>query len=116
MKTSKILLLLVIVPAVALGQHEPGEQLDQVKSKEFLQQLIQDGVYFFIAPKAAESLVHTELNQFCHMETWWQECPARPQGDTGFQDCVVFESGTESSDRRQRALHCNPASDARVGR
>jgi len=37
--------------------HEPGEQLDQVTSRRFLQQLIQNGVYFFIAPKAAESLI-----------------------------------------------------------
>jgi TonB family protein len=33
------------------------QSLDQVTSKEFLQQLIQDGVYIFIAPKVAESLL-----------------------------------------------------------
>jgi TonB family protein len=64
MKASKLLLLLAIAPPIALSQHEPGEQVDQVTSKEFLQQLIQDGVYLFIAPKVAESLVtqRTEPN------------------------------------------------------
>lgn len=42
---------------LGIAQREPGQLLDQVTSKEFLQQLIQDNVYLFIAPKAAESLL-----------------------------------------------------------
>jgi TonB family protein len=57
MKATKLLLLFAIAPAIALGQDDPGEQVIQVTSKEFLQQLIEDGVYLFIAPKVAESLV-----------------------------------------------------------
>ena len=56
MKASRFLLLFAITSVVALGQPEPGDHLDLVTSKAFLQQLIQDGVYFFIAPKVAESL------------------------------------------------------------
>ena len=51
------MLLLALFPAFGLAQPEPGQRLDQVTSKEFLQQLIQDNVYFFIAPKVAESLL-----------------------------------------------------------
>src|SRR5215469_16138660 len=57
MKASLIVLLFVVAPALGFAQREPGQLLDQVTSKEFLQQLIQDNVYLFIAPKAAESLI-----------------------------------------------------------
>jgi TonB family protein len=57
MKVSHIVLLFALIPASDFAQSEPGERLDQVTSKEFLQQLIQDRVYFFIAPKVAESLL-----------------------------------------------------------
>ena len=57
MKASLILLLFAVSSVFGFAQSEPGQRLDQVTSKEFLQQLIQDNVYFFIAPKAAESLL-----------------------------------------------------------
>jgi TonB family protein len=57
MKISHISLLFALLPALGFAQPEPGQQLNQVTSREFLQQLIQDRVYFFIAPKVAESLL-----------------------------------------------------------
>ncbi len=57
MKASTLLLVLAVAPAISLGQREAGERVDVATSKEFLRQLIQDGVYFFIAPKVAESLI-----------------------------------------------------------
>jgi len=57
MKVPHILLLFALASTLSFAQSEPGQQLDQVTSKEFLQQLIQDRVYFFIAPKVAESLL-----------------------------------------------------------
>jgi TonB family protein len=57
MKIPHIALLFALAPALGFAQSEPGQQLNQVTSKEFLQQLIQDHVYFFIAPKVAESLL-----------------------------------------------------------
>ena len=57
MKVSPIALLLALSSASGLAQPERGQRLDQVTSKGFLQQLIQDDVYFFIAPKVAESLL-----------------------------------------------------------
>jgi outer membrane biosynthesis protein TonB len=57
MKVSPIVLLMALCSAFGLAQPEPGQRLDQVTSKEFLQQLIQDDVYFFISPKVAESLL-----------------------------------------------------------
>ena len=50
-----LFLVLLIVPAAA--QSAPNQQFDQVTSKEFLQQLLQDGVYNFISSGIAESLV-----------------------------------------------------------
>jgi TonB family protein len=57
MKTSLIVLLFAVAPVLGFAQPEPGQLLNQVTSKEFLQQLIQDNVYLFIAPKATESLL-----------------------------------------------------------
>ncbi len=57
MKATRILLVFVTVQVLALAQQQPEQSLDQVTSKEFLQALIQDDVYFFIAPKVAESLL-----------------------------------------------------------
>jgi hypothetical protein len=54
MKTSVVFLLFAAFSALSLAQSEPGPSLDQVTSKQFLQQLIQDDVYLFIAPKVAE--------------------------------------------------------------
>lgn len=42
---------------LAAAQPAAPEQLDQVTSKEFLQQLVKDGVYNFISPGVAQSLV-----------------------------------------------------------
>jgi len=52
-----MLLFAAAAPVLAFAQAEPGQRLDQVTSKEFLQQLIQDDVYRFISSKLAESLL-----------------------------------------------------------
>ncbi|MFZ0747388.1 MAG: energy transducer TonB, partial [Terracidiphilus sp.] len=57
MKTTVIVLLLALAPVLAVAQPEPSNRLDQVTSKEFLQQLIQDDVYLFVSRKSAESLL-----------------------------------------------------------
>jgi outer membrane biosynthesis protein TonB len=57
MKASLIVVLFSLCFAFGLAQPEPGQRLDQVTSKEFLQQLVKDDVYFFISPKFAESLL-----------------------------------------------------------
>ena len=57
MKALVSMLLFAAVPVFAFAQSEPGQRLDQVTSKEFLQQLIQDDVYRFISSKVAESLL-----------------------------------------------------------
>ena len=57
MKASLSLLLFAVAPVLGHAQPEPGHLLNQVTSKAFLQRLIQDNVYMFIAPQAAESLL-----------------------------------------------------------
>jgi hypothetical protein len=57
MKVAQVLLVQFAALALALAQPQAGQPLDQVTSKQFLQQLIQDGVYFFISPKVAEPLL-----------------------------------------------------------
>jgi TonB family protein len=52
-----VLLLSVFLLAPAASQSTPPLQFDQVTSREFLEQLIQDGVYRFISSGTAESLV-----------------------------------------------------------
>jgi hypothetical protein len=56
-KTSVTVLLFTIAPILGFAQPEPGRPLDQVASKDFLQQLIQDNVYFWVSQKVAESLL-----------------------------------------------------------
>jgi TonB family protein len=69
MKTSIAVSLFAFSSAFGLAQPEPGLPLDQVTSKEFLQQLIQDHVYLFVAPKVAESLLTNRVE------------PVMPHGD-----------------------------------
>jgi TonB family protein len=57
MKAYFVVLLFAVAPAFTFAQREPGQSLDQVTSKRFLQQLIQDNVYFFISSKAVEGLL-----------------------------------------------------------
>jgi hypothetical protein len=57
MNVLRFVLFLALVQTLGSAQPAPSEQPDQVMSKEFLQQLIEDHVYFFIAPKVAESLL-----------------------------------------------------------
>jgi hypothetical protein len=56
MKALYVLLLSVLLLAPAEGQSTPPQQFDQVTSREFLKQLLQDEVYNFISSKMAESL------------------------------------------------------------
>jgi len=56
MKAPYVLLLSVLLLAPAECQSAPPQQFDQVTSREFLKQLLQDGVYNFISSKMAESL------------------------------------------------------------
>ncbi len=56
MKSLCVLLLSVLLSALAEGQSSPPQEFDQVTSKEFLKQLLQDDVYNFISSKMAESL------------------------------------------------------------
>src|SRR5579871_5519260 len=57
MKTPMLMLVFAVAPILAFAQSEPGQRLDQVTSKGFLQQLIQDDVYRFVSAKVAESLL-----------------------------------------------------------
>jgi TonB family protein len=57
MKAQCVLLILVLLPRIATAQAQPSQQFDQVTSREFLKQLLQDGVYNFISSDRAESLV-----------------------------------------------------------
>ena len=56
MKAPYVLLLSVLLPAPAAPQSTPPQQFDQVTSREFLKQLMEDGVYNFISSGVAESL------------------------------------------------------------
>ncbi|HEX4322683.1 MAG TPA: TonB family protein [Acidobacteriaceae bacterium] len=56
MKAPHLILLSVLLVARAGGESAPPQQFDQVTSREFLKQLLQDGVYYFISSKVAESL------------------------------------------------------------
>jgi TonB family protein len=57
MKALYVFLLSVLLLAPAEGQSAPPQQFDQVTSREFLKQLLEDGVYYFISSGVAESLV-----------------------------------------------------------
>jgi TonB family protein len=57
MNARYVLFLSLMFPFPALGQSAPPQQFDQVTSREFLEQLLQDGIYNFISSKMAESLV-----------------------------------------------------------
>jgi outer membrane biosynthesis protein TonB len=57
MRPSYLLPLAVLCVSFAQGQAPPQPLFDQVTSKEFLKQLIQDEVYYFISDKVAESIV-----------------------------------------------------------
>jgi outer membrane biosynthesis protein TonB len=96
MKTSRAALLFVLAPALGFAQPQPGQSLDQVTSKPFLQQLIQDDVYFFIAPKVAESLLIHRVE------------PALPHGDmtARFSGTVIiaFEITREGKVRHAMAV------------
>lgn len=45
------------VPILLPSQPQAGQALDQVATKQFHQLLVQDGVYVFIGPQVAESLI-----------------------------------------------------------
>jgi protein TonB len=96
MNASLIVSLFVISSAVGLGQSEPGQHLDQVTSKTFLQQLIRDDVYLFIAPTTALSLLTHRVE------------PVMPHGDmvASISGTVViaFEITADGSVRHATAV------------
>lgn len=57
MKALYLFFLSALLLAPAEGQSAPPQQFDQVTSREFLKQLLEDGVYNFISSGVAESLV-----------------------------------------------------------
>jgi TonB family protein len=57
MKALYLLLLFALLPIYAPSQTQPSQQFDQVTSREFLKQLLQDGVYNFVSSTTAESLI-----------------------------------------------------------
>ena len=57
MKALYVLILSALLPTYAPSQTQPSQQFDQVTSREFLKQLLQDGVYNFISSTTAESLI-----------------------------------------------------------
>jgi len=69
MKALYVLLLSMPLLARAVGQSAPPQQFDQVTSREFLKQLLEDGVYNFISSEVAESLVTNSVE------------PVLPHGD-----------------------------------
>ncbi len=50
-------LLLMLLPIPLQAQSQTTQPFDQVTSREFLEQLLQDGVYVFISSGVAQSLV-----------------------------------------------------------
>jgi hypothetical protein len=69
MKVLYVLLLSTLLLAHAEGQSAPPQQFDQVTSREFLKQLLEDGIYNFISSGVAESLVTNRVE------------PVLPHGD-----------------------------------
>ena len=57
MKTACLLLISLLFSTAPAAQTRPPQVFDPVTSREFLEQLIQDGVYNFISSAVAESLV-----------------------------------------------------------
>ena len=57
MKALYVLFVSVLLLAGARGQSAPPQQFDQVTSREFLKQLVEDGIYNFISSGVAESRV-----------------------------------------------------------
>jgi hypothetical protein len=57
MKLACVLLWLLMFACAAVAQTKPQPALDQVTSREFLKQLLADGVYNFISAGVAESLL-----------------------------------------------------------
>ena len=49
--------LLLLIAFASVARPQPSPAYDQVTSKEFLRQLLQDGVYNFISAKVAESML-----------------------------------------------------------
>jgi TonB family protein len=96
MKASLIMFLFALSSAFGLAQTESGRPLDQVTSKEFLQQLIQDHVYLFIAPKVAESLLTKRVE------------PIMPHGDmmarVSGTVIIAFEITTDGKVRHAMAV------------
>jgi TonB family protein len=57
MRIPCVLLLSVVLASPVCAQSPPPQVFDPVTSKEFLKQLVEDGVYNFISSKVAEGLV-----------------------------------------------------------
>ena len=96
MKASYVLLLSLVFPTPAIVQTPPPQVFDPVTSKEFLTQLVQDGVYNFISSKVAESLVINRVD------------PVLPHGDmmARFSGTVIiaFEITKDGKVRRAMAV------------
>jgi TonB family protein len=57
MKVQCLLLFSLVLASSACAQTSPPQVFDPVTSREFLKQLVEDGVYNFISSKVAEGLV-----------------------------------------------------------
>jgi TonB family protein len=96
MKVPCVLLLFLVLGSPTGAQTPPPQVFDPVTSREFLKQLVADGVYNFISSKVAEGLVIHRVD------------PVLPHGDmmqrVSGTLIIAFEITTDGKVRRAMAV------------